>query len=127
MEKPTLLEIPVLHKRVSIIAVRKHQEEEKEAPDFTLHFPTSTELATEQVYGVNPIVTIYQAIRDQGDLIREQLELGSMELRKLYNQISTIQIRVDGVIEIGVDPPPPLTINQGGVLPDKPSSGRDIP
>ena len=50
------------------------------------------------------MATIYQAIRNDEELTREQLQLGTPELRKLHSQRGALRIRPDHILEIRVSP-----------------------
>ena len=62
------------------------------------------ELGRQQQTGTGPVAQMYAVIQESTEMTREELQNGTPELRKLYQQKGAMRIRSDGTLEIRVSP-----------------------
>ena len=65
---------------------------------------TDAELAKEQAAGKGHVAVIYQAFLNSVEVAEEQLEMRSVELRRLHRQKHSLCLWTDGVLEARVAP-----------------------
>ena len=57
-------------------------------------------VARDQATGEHPVAKIYRALQTGEPLSAEELQLGGVELKRLYARKEALRIRADGVLEI---------------------------